>query len=130
MHEDMCGNSEALTPIIPDVEREGFVESYAPATVVKEVVSALNKATMLLCDAAEEFTQVMGGNPNILEAEVAGANLAVACQKALLEVETQSVTIAAMEKGCLEGVTTHYKTIHARNGVHKVLSNLVAPHTS
>lgn len=59
MHEDMCGNSEALTPIVPDVEREGFVESYAPATVVKEVVSTLNKATMLLCAAAEEFTQVI-----------------------------------------------------------------------
>ena len=130
MHEDMCNTLEALTPIIPDVEREGFVESYAPATVVKEVVSALNKATMLLCAAAEEFTQVMGGNPDILEAKVAGVNLAVACQKALLEVETQSVTIAAMEKGYLEGVTAHYKTIHARNGVHKVLGNLVAPHAS
>lgn len=130
MHEDMCGNPEALTPIVPDVEREGFVESYAPATVVKEVVSALNKATMLLCAAAEEFTQVVGGNPDILEAKVAGVNLAVACQKALLAVETQSVTIAAMEKGHLEGVTTHYKTIHARNGVHEVLGNLVAPHAS
>lgn len=130
MHEDMCGNSEALTPIIPDVEREGFVESYAPATVIKEVVTTLNKATMLLCAAAEEFTQVMGGNPDILEAKVAGVNLAVACQKALLEVETQSATIAAMEKGYLEGVTTHYKTIHARNGVREVLGNLVAPHAS
>ena len=130
MHEDMCENPEALTPIIPDVEREGFVESYAPATVVKEVVSTLNKATMLLCAAAEEFTQVMGGNPDILEAKVASVNLAVACQKALLEVETQSATIAAMEKGYLEGVTTHYKTIHARNGVREVLGNLVAPHAS
>lgn len=130
MHEDMCENPEALTPIIPDVEREGFAESYAPATVIKEVVTTLNKATMLLCAAAEEFTQVMGGNPDILEAKVAGVNLAVACQKALLEVETQSATIAAMEKGYLEGVTTHYKTIHTRNSVHKMLGNLVAPHGS
>lgn len=130
MHEDMCKIPEALTPIVPDVKSEGFIESYAPATVVKEVVSTLNKATMLLCAAAEEFTQVMGGNPDILEAKVAGVNLAVACQKALLEVETQSATIAAMEKGYLEGVTTHYKTIHARNGVREVLGNLVAPHAS
>lgn len=130
MHEDMCENNEALIPIVPNVEHEGFVESYAPATVIKEVVTALNKATMLLCVAAEEFTQVMGGNPDILEAKVAGVNLAVACQKALLEVEAQSVTIAAMEKGYLEGVTTHYKTIHTRNGVHKVLGSLVAPHVS
>lgn len=130
MHEDMCNTPEALTPIVPNVEREGFVESYTPATVIKEVVTTLNKVTMLLCAAAEEFTQVMGGNPGILEAKVAGVNLAVECQKALLEVETQSVTIAAMEKGCLEGVTTHYKTIHARNGVHEVLSNLAAPHAS
>lgn len=72
----------------------------------------------------------MGGNPDILEAKVAGVNLAVACQKALLVVETQSATIAAMEKGYLEGVTTHYKTIHARNGVREVLGNLVAPHAS
>lgn len=72
----------------------------------------------------------MGGNPDILEAKVAGVNLAVACQKALLEVETQSVTIAAMEKGYLEGVTTHYKTIHARNGVREVLTNLAAPPAS
>lgn len=130
MHEDMCGNSEALTPIIPDVEREGFVESYAPATVIKDVVTTLNKATMLLCSAAEDFTQVMRDNPGILEVKVAGVNLAIACQKALLEVETQSVTIAAMEKGYLEGVTTHYKVIHARKTVHELLSNLVAPHTS
>lgn len=126
MHEDMCENTEALIPIVPNVEREGFVESYAPATVIKEVVTTLNKATMLLCAAAEEFTQVMGGNPDILEAKVAGANLAVACQKALLEVETQGVTVAAMEKGYLEGVATHYKAIRARNGVHEVLSNLAA----
>lgn len=130
MHEDMCKTPEALTPIIPDVEREGFVESYAPATVIKEVVTTLNKATMLLCAAAEEFTQVMRDNPGILEVKVAGVNLAVACQKALLESETQSATVAAMEKGCLEGVTTHYKAIRARNGVHEVLSNLAAPPAS
>lgn len=72
------------------------------------------------------LTHVVGSSISHLGEEIAREKYALA----LLEVETQSATIAAMEKGYLEGVTTHYKTIHARNGVREVLGNLVAPHAS
>lgn len=124
MHEDMCKIPEALTPIVPNVENEGFIESYAPATVIREVVSRLNSTTMALCAVVEEFIQTISGNPDVIEVKAAGATLAVECQKALLEVETQNVVIAAMERDYLDGVTTHYKTIHARETIHKVIDSL------